>query len=42
MTGTEGEEEIASLVGGKPQQYRKTSLGGRYIDQLSDDNIAHE
>jgi hypothetical protein len=42
MTGTEGEEELANLVGGKPQQYRKTSLGGRYIDQLSDDNIAHE
>ena len=33
MTGTESEEEIASLVGGKSQQYRKTSLGGRYIDQ---------
>lgn len=42
MTGTEGEEELARLVGGKSQQYRKTSLGGRYIDQLSADNIAHE
>ena len=42
MTGTDGEEELARLVGGKSQQYRKTSLGGRYIDQLSADNIAHE
>ncbi len=42
MTGKEGEEELARLVGGKSQQYRKTSLGGRYIDQLSADKIAHE
>ena len=42
MTGTEGEEELARLVVGKSQQYQKTSLGGRYIDQLSADNIAHE
>lgn len=42
MAGKEGEEELARLVGGDSQQYKKTSLGRRFIDQLSPDNIAHE
>ena len=40
-TGKEGEEYLAKLVGGKPQQYFKTTHGGRYIDQLAD-GIAYE
>lgn len=42
MTGNDGEAELARLVGGKSQQYRRTTLGGRFIDQLSPDNVAHE
>ena len=41
MTGNDGEAELASIVGGSPQQYFKTSLGGRYIDQMAN-GIAHE
>lgn len=36
------QEELARLVGGDSQQYKMTSLGRRFIDQLSPDNIAHE
>jgi RHS repeat-associated protein len=39
-TGKVGEDALKTL-GGKPQQYFKTSSGGRYVDQLVDD-IAHE
>ena len=42
MTGKEGERELASLVGGESQVYKMTSLGKRFIDQLSENNIAHE
>ncbi len=42
MSGSDGEAELARLVGGKSHAYRKTSLGARFIDQLSPDNIAHE
>ena len=40
-TGKAGEKYLAKLVGGESQVYFKTSLGGRYIDQLSD-GIAYE
>ena len=41
MTGKEGEKYLALLVGGKSQQYMSTSLGRRFVDQLSN-GIAHE
>ena len=41
-TGWAGEKYLSKLVGGKSQQYFKTSnYGGRYIDQLAK-GIAHE
>ncbi|MCM3598096.1 DNRLRE domain-containing protein [Metabacillus idriensis] len=40
-SGKAGEVYLARLVGGKSQKYFRTSLGGRYIDQLSR-GIAHE
>ena len=39
-TGKVGEDALKTL-GGESQQYFKTTLGGRYVDQLVDD-IAHE
>jgi len=41
MTGSDGENELANLFGGKSQQSFDTSLGKRYIDQFSN-GIAHE
>lgn len=41
MTGAEGEEELKQLVGGKSQKHFSTSIGGRFVDQYSN-NIAHE
>lgn len=41
MTGTEGEEELKRLVGGKSQKYFPASIGGRFVDQYADE-IAHE
>ena len=41
MNGAAGELELANLYGGKPQAYFRTSIGGRYVDQLAD-GIAHE
>ena len=40
-SGTAGESYLASLVSGSPQEFFKTSLGNRFIDQLSN-GIAHE
>ena len=39
MTGTEGEEELARLVGGKSQQYRKTSQP--LLDFLTENGISY-
>ncbi|GAK40663.1 RHS repeat-associated core domain-containing protein [Paenibacillus urinalis] len=41
QVGVLGELKLAELVGGKPNQYFKTTLGGRYVDQLSN-GIAYE
>ena len=41
MTGTAGEQVLSATYGGKSQVYFSTSLGGRRIDQLSE-NVAHE
>ncbi len=40
-TGKEGEKYLTKIFGGESQVYFKTSLGGRYKDQLADD-IAYE
>jgi RHS repeat-associated protein len=40
-TGAAGEKYLKQLVGGRAQVYFKTSLGGRYVDQLAN-GIAHE
>jgi len=39
-TGKVGEARLADL-GGKPQAYFKTSMGGRYVDRLAE-GVAHE
>ncbi len=41
LTGKAGEEELAKMVGGQSQKYYRTSIGGRYIDQMAN-GIAHE
>ncbi len=41
MTGKAAEKELAELVGGESQVYKVTSMGGRFIDQLAEDGIAH-
>ena len=41
QVGVIGEIKLAELVGGRPNVYFKTSLGGRYVDQLSN-GIAYE
>ena len=40
-SGAEGEAALAAIVGGMPQKYFRTSLGGRFVDQYSHD-IANE
>ncbi|MGO4544173.1 hypothetical protein AB4Z29_05195 [Paenibacillus sp. 2TAB23] len=41
QVGVLGELKLADMVGGKPNQYFNTSLGARYVDQLSN-GIAYE
>ena len=41
MTGKAGEQVLSATYGGKSQAYFSTSLGGRRIDQLSE-NVAYE
>ena len=41
-SGTAVEQYLAKIAGGTSQVYFRTSLGGRYVDQLSKGRIAHE
>ena len=41
MNGMPGEQALMEIYGGSSQVYYRTSLGGRYIDQLAN-GIAHE